>query len=87
MSITNGSAFGGLRPRSSFQPKKDQAPRKLTAKEIFERNTTFRHVNKINLQRAKELKDYHDQLFPPRQPPKRHDTTTPYQNSYSQVLH
>jgi hypothetical protein len=61
MAIINGAAFGGLRPRSSMQPnKKDQGPRKLTAKEIFERNTTFRHVNKINLQRAKELKEYHD---------------------------
>ena len=68
MMIANGAAFGGLRPRSSLHPKKDQGPRKLTGKEIFERNTTFRHVSKINLQRAKELKEYHDQMFPRHKP-------------------
>jgi hypothetical protein len=64
-----------LRPNSQYKPG-----RKLTAKEIRERNTTFQHVSKINLKRFKELR-------PPPGPykPKFEVSHTP-QNSYTLLL-
>jgi hypothetical protein len=48
-----------LRPNSQYRPGK-----RLTSKEIKERNMTFMHVNKINMKRAKELRP------PPYKPPR-----------------
>ena len=48
-----------LRPHSHYKPG-----RRISSKEIKERNMTFMHVNKINLKRAKEMRP------PPYKPPK-----------------
>jgi hypothetical protein len=46
------------------------AVKRMTPKEIRERNTTFFHVNKINLKRAKQMRP------PPYKPPKKNKEVT-----------